>query len=1363
VTTPSEEYRRFRHEMRDTNDPPLFCDDFIKFAYDEAERQAAKIGKLLFDRNSHVCNIPLLGDKNSYRLDESVLEVARVTVFDGVTRWTAKVRDLYEYDMLQPDWRSMDFSATKSVFVYDSTIEIAGNCDFDGTLNIECYRLPLQNASDADQFEISAQHHPHLIDWAKYLAYQTRDADTEQAEYAKIHEERFRAYFSGVAVSAEAARGKQRKPDAPARSGRGATPAQLADAFFAECGDLNYKNTDGRQLDAGWARSLIEDYINEAEYEACERINIIFDSSSSICSISTNPATKSYLIDSKVVGIKSISFTDAALDNYDISYREKHEFAKVNPSFKSLPFTENKSVFIDNYTLEIAGVPVAGTLHLEIYRTPLANASVSGQFEIPDKYHASLLDWVKYRSFSNPDTDAYDEAKAVVFLAKFEESFGKKRELWISESIKTSLPVLASAGSTLTPSYLFNLFIHECGGYSFKNSDGFVYDAGWVRNLILGYIDEAEKEACERMNIIFDANSPICSINTASTTKSYSINSNIIFIKSISFTDAALNNYEINYREKHEFAKVSPLFNSQSFLDNKSVFIDNYTLEIAGVPVAGTLQLEVYRTPLVNASVADQFSVPEKYHAKLLDWVKYRAFANPDIDIYNDLKSTASLVRFEDNFGKKRGLSVSESIKTSLPVLASAGAVLTPSYLFNLFIHECGGYSFKNTDGFVYDAGWVRNLILGYVDEAEKEACERADLIYDTSTSSVCNISVNTSSAIYSIDESVYFIKAIKFTDSLGNSFDVLVRNKNEFLKINSGYRSEAFSASKSVFIENRTIEIAGIPDVAGVLHLEVYRTPLTNASIADQFEIPERRVSSLINWVKYRAFSNPDIDIYDEAKAAVFLARFEDSFGRRQVRGIVSDEIKKSLPAIQSRSQRAITPSAAINLFIHECGGISFKNSDGFLKDAGWAESVLTGYLDEAEYEACERSNILFDKDTPAVCQIPVVVGRSVYPLHGSITGISYIKFAPAVGDQFDALVREKVEFGQISPAWRTAGFSANRCVFVHDSEIEIAGIPDIGGTLHLEVYRTPLANASISGQFEVPEKYHAKLLDWVKYRAFANPDIDIYDVKKSYVFYGQFQKTFGKGRDRKYIADEIKTSLPVSANTSGALSPLDLCNLFRLDAREKAFKNADGTLYDAGWRTDLLLSYADEAEREAAARASLIFDSETESICKMSITSGQSRYQLSELIVRVCKCSFVKSDGSVYDLEVRYSESEDVVNKGNRTKDFLENRVVYIREGELSCQGNVSVAGDILLEVYRYPKVSASSIGSFEISSRHHVNLLNYIKYKAYSSVDNDVFHESALYHERKFIDIYGSKKTESLVNRESIRYLRTNKRWY
>ncbi len=1136
MTTPSEEYCRFRQEMRDTNDPPLFCDDFIKFAYDEAERQAAKIGKLLFDRTSYVCNIPLLAGVNSYRLDETVFEVARVTVFDGTARWTAKARDLYEYDMLQPDWRSMDFSTTKSVFIYDSTIEIAGNFDFDGTLNIECYRLPLQNASDADRFEISAQHHPHLIDWAKYLAYQTRDADTEQAGYAKIHEERFRAYFSGVAAAAGAAKGKQRKPEVTARSGRGATLAQLADAFFAECGDLNYKNTDGRQLDAGWARSLIEDYINEAEYEACERLNIIFDSSSSICSINTNPATKSYLIDSKVVGIKSISFTDSALNDYEVNYREKHEFAKVNPSFKALPFTENKSVFIDNYTLETAGVPTSGTLHLEVYRTPLANASVSGRFEIPDKYHASLLDWAKYKAFSNPDTDIYDEAKAAVFLARFEGSFGKKRELWISESIKTSLPVLASAGSMLTPSHLFNLFIHECGGYSFKNSDGFVYDAGWVRNLILGYIDEAEKEACER-----------------------------------------------------------------------------------------------------------------------------------------------------------------------------------------------------------------------------------ADLIYDISTPSVCDISVSNSNTIYSIDESVYFIKAIKFTDSLGNSFDVLVRNKNEFIKINSSYRSEGFSVGKSVFVENRTIEIAGISDIVGTLHLEVYRTPLVNASVSDQFEIPSRYSSSLINWVKFKAFSNPDIDIYDEAKAAAFLARFEDSFGKRQVRGIVSDEIKKSLPVIQSRSQRAITPSAAINLFIHECGGISFKNSDGFLKDAGWAESVLAGYLDEAEYEACERSNILFDKDTPAVCQIPVIVGQSVYSLHGSATGISYIKFVPAVGSQFDVLVREKVEFGQIFPTWRAAGFSANKSIFVHDSELELAGIPDIAGTLHLEVYRTPLANASIADQFEIPEKYHAKLLDWVKYRAFANPDIDIYDVKKSYVFYGQFQKTFGKGRDRKYIADEIKTSLPVSANTSGALSPLDLCNLFRLDAREKAFKNADGTLYDAGWRTDLLLSYADEAEREAAARASLIFDSETESICKMSIASGQSRYQLSELVVRVCKCSFVKSDGSVYDLEVRYSESEDVVNKGNRTKDFLENRVVYIREGELSCQGNVSVAGDILLEVYRYPKVSASSVGSFEITSRHHINLLHYIKYKAYSSVDNDVFHESAAYHERKFTDIYGSKKTESLVNRESIRYLRTNKRWY
>lgn len=432
MTTPSEEYCRFRHEMRDTNDPPLFCDKFIRFAYDEAERQAAKIGKLLFDRTSYVCNIPLLAGVNSYRLDESVFEVARVTVFDGVTRWTAKARDLYEYDMLQPDWRSMNFSATKSVFVYDSTIEIAGNCDFNGTLNIECYRLPLQKASDADQFEISAQHHSHLIDWAKYLAYQTRDADVEQAEYARIHEERFRAYFGGVAAQAEAARAKQRRHEVGTVLGQSRTPDQLVSIFLAESADKNYQNKDGRMLDAGWEKNLLLMYADEAEREAAARADLIFDSTTeAICKIPVTTGTKIYRIDSRINRIDNARFVGSG-DSFEIKIVYRSNEYDRSESWDSDDFSSTRRLFVDDVNIELSGiVSVDGDIILSVYRSPLVNASSSGLFEISERHQSKLLHWVAYRAYMSVDNDIYHDL-GLYHLKEFERYFGysKNQDAW---------------------------------------------------------------------------------------------------------------------------------------------------------------------------------------------------------------------------------------------------------------------------------------------------------------------------------------------------------------------------------------------------------------------------------------------------------------------------------------------------------------------------------------------------------------------------------------------------------------------------------------------------------------------------------------------------------------------------------------------------------------------------------------------------------------------------------------------------------------------------------------------------------------------------------------------------------------------
>ena len=74
----------------------------------------------------------------------------------------------------------------------------------------------------------------------------------------------------------------------------------------------------------------------------------------------------------------------------------------------------------------------------------------------------------------------------------------------------------------------------------------------------------------------------------------------------------------------------------------------------------------------------------------------------------------------------------------------------------------------------------------------------------------------------------------------------------------------------------NRTVETESI------LKLETYRVPRGMADLEDFPEISPVHHRNLAGWVLYRAFSVPDTDFMDPAKAAQGLADFTDYFGQR-------------------------------------------------------------------------------------------------------------------------------------------------------------------------------------------------------------------------------------------------------------------------------------------------------------------------------------------------------------------------------------------------------------------------------------------------------------------------------------------------
>lgn len=72
-------------------------------------------------------------------------------------------------------------------------------------------------------------------------------------------------------------------------------------------------------------------------------------------------------------------------------------------------------------------------------------------------------------------------------------------------------------------------------------------------------------------------------------------------------------------------------------------------------------------------------------------------------------------------------------------------------------------------------------------------------------------------------------------------------------------------------------------PEVPGVIRLTVQRLPLKPMrDMRDQPEIRPELHPALVQWMLYRAYSTQDTDLYNDAKAAVCLGRFEEEFGRK-------------------------------------------------------------------------------------------------------------------------------------------------------------------------------------------------------------------------------------------------------------------------------------------------------------------------------------------------------------------------------------------------------------------------------------------------------------------------------------------------
>lgn len=185
--------------------------------------------------------------------------------------------------------------------------------------------------------------------------------------------------------------------------------------------------------------------------------------------------------------------------------------------------------------------------------------------------------------------------------------------------------------------------------------------------------------------------------------------------------------------------------------------------------------------------------------------------------------------------------------------------------------------------------------------------------------------------------------------------------------------------------------------------------------------------------------------------------------------------------------------------------------------KDYLWPDAFLIRALNEAERQACNRANLLFDDATYSLTLTDGVASYAVNPL---VTQIEYVEF-----NGKEVLHKSKHEVQRDDALWRTRSGMLDKPVsyIMRGHTLTLTPKPDAADAalpVNLEVYRLPVTPMAADADTpEIPSEYHRDLIYWVLHEAYKKQDADAFNQEKSDYFLGRFTEIFGE-----YVSTEVR-----------------------------------------------------------------------------------------------------------------------------------------------------------------------------------------------------------------------------------------------
>ncbi len=187
------------------------------------------------------------------------------------------------------------------------------------------------------------------------------------------------------------------------------------------------------------------------------------------------------------------------------------------------------------------------------------------------------------------------------------------------------------------------------------------------------------------------------------------------------------------------------------------------------------------------------------------------------------------------------------------------------------------------------DLLWSEDEWTEYANDAENEACIRANILIDRS-SSLTSIAVFSGTATYSIDEKILLIKRAK----LLSGTEPLVKTHRRVLDATYPNWEVDTGAVRSWLPDGTNkITLYKSPVANTTLSLMVSRLPLAAMLLAEKLtvspEIDSQYHLGLVDWMLHRAYSKQDSETLDKGKAKEHLDRFTKRFGERPPASVIN------------------------------------------------------------------------------------------------------------------------------------------------------------------------------------------------------------------------------------------------------------------------------------------------------------------------------------------------------------------------------------------------------------------------------------------------------------------------------------------